>query len=92
MRYLLREFFSMLATICTIFVTGYMFVNEDWQCKAWAFLGAVLAVWISWTISKKIFKKKNKEIKDLSARKEELEIVVLGKKRLTSGYEPNQHV
>lgn len=62
------------------------------MCKAWGGVGAIIASIICYNMSKCIFKRKNKELKDMAARKAALEKIILGDKRLESGYEPDEHV
>jgi len=55
----------------------------------WALLGASLASYVGYKVSKFIIRRKNKELQDMAKRKGELELEVLGKNRLSSGYEPD---
>lgn len=92
MKYIIKEGLYVIASIASIYSLGYIYFNDDWMCKAWGGIGAVIASVISYNISKWIFRRKNKELKDMAARKAELETMVLGDKRLESGYEPDNYV
>jgi hypothetical protein len=92
MRYLLKEMMYVIGAFCSMYAIAYPYINEDWQCKAWGGFGAFLASYIAYKISKAIFKRKNLELKDMAGRKKELEIALFGENRLSSGYEPDDHV
>ncbi len=92
MRYIIKEGLYVIASLASLYSLGYIFLNENWMCKAWAGVGAATASLICYAISKRIFKKKNQELKDMAMRKAKLEAVVLGDKRLESGYNPDDYV
>jgi|GEM_PF-6182893 len=92
MRYLLKEFLYVVAAICGIYSTFYVLTAEDWKCQMWALLGAALATYIGYKAHKIIMRRKNKELSKMAVRSKALEEMVLGKNRLSSGYDPDKHL
>lgn len=81
-----------IGTLCSIYAVIYLFIHDDRKCQLWAGFTAIIVIYLARKICIAIVKRKNIEINEIAKRKERLEIQVLGDKRLSSNYDPDDHV
>lgn len=92
MRYFLKETIYFIGAICSIYAVTYLFVSEKTKCQLWVALSMIVVVYIAYRACKIVTKRKNAEIKKIATRKKELETAVLGDERLSSKYNPDDHL
>ena len=88
----IKETIYIIGAVCGIYSVAYMYATEDIRCQMWAVACSALIAYLAYRACKFILQRKNAEMNRVCESKKRLEQRLLGDRRLSSGYDPDEHI